>query len=298
MAWQPIDGFINLLKPPGPTSQEAVTLVRRILGAAKGGHAGTLDPMAAGVLVICLGRATRLAEYAGGGVKTYRAEITFGLTTDTLDAEGQVTAEVDASGVGEEALREALAGLTGALTQVPPAYSAVHVGGRRAYRHALSGAAVAPEPRAVQVHRLDLLEFLPGERPRALVEVECSRGTYVRSLALQIAERMGTVGYLSFLLRTRAGEFGIAQALTPDEVGDEVAAGRDPVLPLDWPLGGLPRLDLDEAQARRVMHGSAVEAPGEGTVRLYWQNEMIAVGEAGSGQARPHLVFRSEPQCS
>lgn len=294
MQWQAIDGFINLLKLPGLTSQEAVTITRRTLGAAKGGHAGTLDPAAAGVLVVCLGRATRLADLVGAGTKTYRAEITFGQSTATLDAEGQVVAEADTAGVTEPALRAALAALTGEIEQYPPAYSAVHVGGRRLYELARAGREVNPEPRRVTIARFDLLDLQP-DPPRALVEVECSRGTYVRSLAAQVASRLGTVGYLSFLLRTRAGEFALADALTPEEVGDALAAGRDPVLPLDWPLQHLPRLDLAAADALAVIHGRPVAAEGEGWVRLYAQGRLLALAEAADGQASPRIVFPSPP---
>jgi len=294
MHWQAIDGFLNLLKPPGLTSQEAVTLARRVLGAAKAGHAGALDPVAAGVLPVCLGKATRLADLVSEGSKTYRAEITFGLATDTLDVEGQVSAQAEAGMVSAPALKQALGSLVGEIEQVPPAYSAVHVAGRRLYEYARAGVEIAPPVRRVRVMRLELLDFLPSPgSPRALVEVVCSRGTYIRSLAAQVAGKLGTVGYLSFLLRTRAGAFALPAAQTIEEVGDRLAAGEDPVLALDWPLGHLPRLDLGEAEARLAGHGGTLPCPESGLVRLYWGDRLLAVAEAEEGLARPRIVFGS-----
>ena len=297
MHWQAIDGFLNLLKPPGLTSQEAVTLVRRTLAAAKAGHAGTLDPAAAGVLAVCLGKATRLADLVGAGDKAYRAEITFGLATSTLDSEGEVTARADSGGVTPGALGQALAGLVGEIEQYPPTYSAVHVEGRRLYEWARAGQAVAVPPRRVRVSRFELLDYQPGPPPRALVEVTCSRGTYVRVLAAQVGEALGTAAYLSFLLRTRAGEFGLEEALTPEEVGDAVAAGRSPVLPLDWPLAAWPAVELPAVEARRACHGGAVPAAGEGWVRLYHGGRLLAAAQAAQGWAQPKMVFEDAP-CS
>jgi tRNA pseudouridine55 synthase len=251
-------GFVNVLKPPGMTSHDVVQVARRLLGTRRVGHTGTLDPAAAGVLVLAIGPATRLAEFIEGADKSYRAEITLGVTTDTLDAEGQVASRQSAAGVTEAALRDVLGGLTGTIEMRPPAHSAISVGGRRLYELARAGEAVQAPLREVKVHELALMQFTPGEAATALLDVVCSKGTYVRSLAGMIGERLGCGAHLSMLLRTRVGPHTIAQAVTLEELA---AAPQEHLVPIAQALAHLPQVRLGPEAVEILRHGQAVPAP-------------------------------------
>ncbi len=258
-----LDGVLNMLKPPGMTSHDVVDGVRRIACMRKVGHCGTLDPAAAGVMVLMLGGATRMSEFLVGCDKTYRAEITLGLSTDTLDGEGTIVAEADASDVTGERVSEELAGLTGEIEMVPPMHSAVWHEGRRLYEIAREGETVEVESRRVTVHRFELLEFTPGERARALTEVVCSSGTYVRSLAAMLGEALGCPAYLSFLVRTRVGAQRIEDSLTGRELSEaahehrvgELLGAPEEVL-CEW-----PRIEADRETAVALCRGMQTEAP-------------------------------------
>jgi tRNA pseudouridine55 synthase len=300
------EGFLNLLKPPGMTSHDLVVSVRALFGRAAGcqpalrvGHLGTLDPAAVGVLPIALGRATRLFQFAGGTQKAYRGEITFGLTTDTLDAEGRVTGASDSSALTEGILRDLLAAFLGVIEQRPPAFSAVHAGGRRL--HELTRAGGTPTlpapPRRVKVFSLDLVAFAPGRRARALVDAVCSPGTYLRSLADDIGRAAGCGACLSFLVRTRAGRFELAESFTLEELGRHSEAGTqdDLLLPLEWPLAHLPAVSLPARQAKdfvrgtRVLTGAAEAWPA----RVHDpEGALLGLGQVlAGGQLRPRVVL-------
>jgi tRNA pseudouridine55 synthase len=209
-----VNGFINLLKPPGPTSHDMVAFVRRLLGVKRVGHTGTLDPMAVGVLVVAVGRATRLISYLED-TKTYRGEITFGKTTSTLDAGGDIKSVCPASFQRQE-LDDVLPQFTGPILQTPPMVSAVKWRGQRLYDLARQGLEVERKPRPVVIHQLTVLSFIPDSSyPRALIECTCSAGTYIRSLAADIGDALGVGAYLSFLLRAQSGAFTITNSLTP-----------------------------------------------------------------------------------
>lgn len=255
-------GFLNVLKSPGLTSHDVVSDVRKLCGGAKVGHVGTLDPAAAGVLLVAVGPATRLAQYLETLAKSYRAVFTFGITTDSADAEGTVTRREPAATVTEEAVTAALAELTGEISMVPPAHSAVHVGGRRAYELARKGHEVVVPARTVHVSRLQMLSFTDGEFPEAVVDVECSKGTYVRSLAVMAGERLGCGAYLSGLVRTAVGPHCIEAAATIAELaGDGVAAHL--VSPSEA-LARLPAVSLEEAEVEAVGHGRPIPGRGRG----------------------------------
>jgi len=298
------DGFLNLLKPPGMTSHDVVAFVRELLAIRRAGHLGTLDPAAAGVLPIAVGRATRLFAFAAGPDKAYRAETTFGLTTDTLDAEGAVTSVADASSLTRDVLLGLLPRFTGEIEQRPPAFSAARSGGRKLYELARRGAAVAGSPRRVIISRLELVDFQSGPRPRALVDVVCSAGTYLRALAadlgraaLQGPSGAGCGAYLSFLVRTRVGRFALAEALTLEECRE--AAGRDAlseaILPLDWPLSHLPAVTVEAGAAVRFAQGTSVLAtpPAVAMARAYGPgNRFLGLGSVSAqGQLRPQVVL-------
>lgn len=299
-----VDGFLNLLKPPGMTSHDLVALLRTAVGAPapRAGHLGTLDPAAAGVLPICLGRATRLFRFAGGAEKAYRAEIVFGTRTDTLDAAGRVVSQADSSALAEDHLRRILDGFIGDLQQVPPAFSAAKVGGLRLHEHARRGTEVAGRPKPVTVLSLDLVGFTPGPSAHALLDITCSPGTYVRVLVDDIGRAATCGAYLAFLVRTRAGRFGLSSALTIEEVAearraDELSAH---VLPLDWPLTHLSEVCLEDPAARSFAAGSRVFAgvQREWPVRVYGPARVfLGLGEVlGKGQLQPRVVLREQPQ--
>jgi tRNA pseudouridine55 synthase len=236
-----LHGFLVVDKPGGLTSHDVVARVRRAAGRrSRVGHAGTLDPMATGVLVLALGVATRLLEYATGQDKRYRAELTLGVETDTYDADGRVVAERTAD-VSAAELERALAPLRGQIEQRPPAFSAVQVGGRRLYDLARRGEAVEPPVRRVTIHELALLEWRP---PRATIELLCSKGTYVRSLAHDLGRALGCGAHLSALRRLASGAFELADAVGLEAAVFEIAAGRGERLlrPLELAVAELPRL--------------------------------------------------------
>jgi tRNA pseudouridine55 synthase len=243
------DGLLLVDKPKGITSHDAVDAVRRAVGIRKVGHAGTLDPMATGLLVMGVGRATRLLRFLGDMDKEYEGTARLGEETDTLDAEGTVvrSAPVD---VAEAAVAEGMAALTGELRQRPPAYSAVRVGGRRLHREARAGRAVEAEPRTVRVDAFELGSF---DGRDAGFRVVCSGGTYVRSLVADLGTRLGTGAHLARLVRTRIGPFRVEDASPPDAPGS--------LLPLERAVDHLPRLDLSEDEAEAARHGRPLGPP-------------------------------------
>jgi tRNA pseudouridine55 synthase len=243
------DGILLVDKPRGITSHDAVDRVRRALGIKKVGHAGTLDPMASGLLVMGVGRGTRLLRFLADLDKEYEGTGQLGVETDTLDTEGEVvrTADVD---VSEADLRSAMEALTGDIEQRPPAYSAVQVGGERSYKAARRGQVLEAQPRAVRVDAFELLGFTP---PDFEFRVVCSSGTYVRSLVAEVGAHLGPGAHLTRLIRTRIGHFSLQDAKPPDDVGDP--------LPLETAVAHLPRLDLSEDEAMAARHGRPLGPP-------------------------------------
>lgn len=211
-----MDGVINILKPPGMTSNDVVSAVRRYTGIKKVGHTGTLDPGAAGVLPVCLGKATKIVDYIMEGSKTYIAEITLGKATDTYDKYGEETeACPDISHIDNEAVCRVIESFRGVITQRPPAYSAVKINGKRAYELAREGKEVETKERTVEIKDIKILSI---ELPRIMIEVTCSKGTYIRSLCSDIGKSLGSAAYMSFLLRTATGSFSIKDSCTLDDL--------------------------------------------------------------------------------
>ncbi len=243
-----MDGVLVVDKPAGPTSHDMVDRARRAFGLRRVGHTGTLDPFATGVLPLCLGKATRLARFLGEGEKVYRATVRLGFATSTDDLTGVALSEPREVRLDSGALRQVLDELVGTMEQVPPAFSARRVEGRRLYERARRGEAVPRTSRAVTVHALDLLQV---EEDRVDLEVRCSPGTYVRALARDLGEKLGVGGHLSRLRRTRSGSFDLEQAVP----GDEIAGGRDRVLPLEALLPELPAVRVGRAGGELVRHG-------------------------------------------
>lgn len=205
-----IDGILNIIKPPGKTSFQVVSLVRRLSGERRVGHAGTLDPDATGVLVLCLGQGTRIIEFLAKATKTYRAEIELGITTDTYDASGKITERRDTSFVTEEEVRRVLYSFHGSTEQTPPMYSAAKYKGQRLYQLARAGIEVPRKPKTVEFFRLELLEWHP---PLFTIEVECSAGTYIRSLAQDLGQILGCGAHLKKLVRLKSDPFHIDDAI-------------------------------------------------------------------------------------
>ena len=206
-----VDGILNVNKPGGKTSFSLVAMVRRLSGVKRVGHAGTLDPMASGVLPICLGQGTRVVEFLQGAPKAYRAEIELGVATDTYDASGQVTRRGDFSGVSQQRLRTALAAFDGLIQQIPPMYSAVKYQGKPLYKLARAGISVERRSRLARIDGLELIDWQP---PVATIEVVCGKGTYIRSLAHDLGEALGCGAHLKSLVRLRYGRFDIEDAVS------------------------------------------------------------------------------------
>lgn len=288
-------GIVSLLKPPGMTSHDAVAHVRRVLKTKRVGHTGTLDPAAAGVLLICVGQATRLVEALQIGTKEYLAEATFGYETDTLDAVGQTVRECDAKMVNEKQVEKACAAFRGAIDQEPPMHSAIKVGGQKLYDIARAGGEAAVPKRSVVISALEVTRFFDEPRPRAFLRIECSSGTYIRSLVRDIGRELGNAATMTFLSRARNGAFCLANTVTPDEFESS------PVL---WPLHdvlqnlyGAAIIDdeLTHAlwQGKGVVWSAKPESGSQG--RLLWSNQeknLLALAvEQGDGQWKPEKVF-------
>jgi tRNA pseudouridine55 synthase len=284
-------GVLVVDKPAGPTSFEVVRRVRALLRAGKAGHTGTLDPLATGVLAVCVEEAVKLQHYLTEGDKEYQAEVAFGAATDTEDAEGRVTERGDPAGLDEERVRAALPRLTGTISQVPPMYSAVRVAGRRLHESAREGREVERRPRAVQVHRLELLRFRPadGGLASATLRVRCGKGTYVRTLAADLGRALGVPAHLAGLRRTAAGPFTLAQAITLAEAEALAAAGPEPLrarlLAPAEALAFLPAVPLAPVQARELAHGQAVaaSAPAGLCRALAPDGSLLAICSADAG---------------
>ena len=292
-----VSGILNVHKEAGPTSFDVVSLVRRGTGVRKAGHAGTLDPAASGVLLVCLGQAVRISEYLMDLPKTYRAVIELGSATDTYDAEGSTTLTGDPTDVSRESVGTALEQFVGEIQQVPPAHSAVKIDGQRAYRLARSGQQVTLAPRPVRVYRIELLRF---ESPLVEVEVECGKGTYIRSLANDIGENLRCGAHLSKLVRTSVGPFDIESAVEMQalESGFESGSWRETVLPIDWGLAHLQALTLGVVDEQDLRHGQALRLDAQGSAgeerRAYGEDGSllgIIRRDANEGVWRPRKVF-------
>ena len=284
-----LDGLLVIDKPSGMTSHDVVQQVRRWAKQRRVGHLGTLDPLATGVLPLALGEATKLSQLLTLGKKGYRGRIQLGVQTTTYDGEGEVTASREGPWPGIDVIEKALDRFRGEIMQVPPPYSAVKRDGEAAYRKARRGETVTLEPRPVTLYRLEVLSY---EAPELELEVDCSAGTYLRSLAHDLGGELGTFAYLKQLIRTRSGPFSLDQAVSLD------ALDRDRIIPMAAATG-LPTFDVDARTARRVGRGIQLGrhevrgAPPEGTLQLVHKGRLVALLEAMEGlpQLRTLRVF-------
>ena len=302
------EGFLNVLKPPGMTSHDVVAYLRRTIAQKRIGHTGTLDPQAAGVLPVCLGRATRLSAMVTDQCKGYRAELTLGWSTDTQDAWGApictLPAEAVQERIGDTCIRAVLAEYIGTIQQQPPMVSAVRHKGRKLYEWARDGVEVERPSREVTIHSLEILRMDENTQgyPRVLLEIVCSKGTYVRTLCADVGERLGVGGHMSYLLRTRSGPFDLAEAITLEEATEafQKETFNSLLKPLDYVLQALSLLVVDQDLAQRFQHGQPLADPEElwaegELVRVYAPgNIFIGLGQKLKAQIWPQKVFHEE----
>lgn len=288
-----MNGVLNVLKPPGMTSHDVIDYIRRVFGIKKAGHTGTLDPGAAGVLVVCLGSSTRLSRFLHNDDKEYRAEITFGLTTSTGDSFGTKVTAGDARQLTETDIRTALKLFTGVVSQVPPMTSALKWQGRKLYELARSGLVVERPARNVRVHSLKYIwgTGWGNPRPKALLHITCSKGTYIRTLCADLGQHLGCGAYMSFLVRTRAGCFKIEDSLTLEEILAAVSAGTIAsfIIKNEEALAAFSAVTVKNGAVKSVKSGSKLYLPGvdklppglgEGAmVRLMGPEGLLAVAE-------------------
>lgn len=274
-----MDGFLNILKPPGMSSHDVISAVRKVLHIKRVGHAGTLDPAAAGVLPIAAGQAARLIEYLELADKTYRAELTFGFATDSGDDTGNIIEEIpDFAMPTREAIDQVLRAFTGRIRQVPPAHSAIKINGRRACDLLRQGKEVEVPAREVTIHSLQLLAYEP-ERKRILIDVQCSKGTYIRSLCADIGTALNLPATMTFLVRSRVGDFALAEAQTLEELA---VLKEKALLAPEAYLDHLPRYDLAPAREKAFCNGLGTgerrRVPQTDTLRVYSDGSFLGIG--------------------
>ncbi len=286
-------GFLNLLKPPGMSSHDMISAARRALGVKRIGHAGTLDPAAAGVLPVAVGQAARLLEYLELADKSYRAEVLFGVATDSGDDTGNILARGEDSVPEKATLRETLASLTGEQEQTPPAHSAVKINGRRAYDLVRSGEKVNIPSRRVHIKDIRLV----CKREHSIViDVDCSKGTYIRSLIITLGERLGLLTTMGFLLRTRVGDFSIEEAMTLEELA---ARGEASLLPPETMLSHMNRYNIMASRRKAFCNGLATgvrDISEEGTYCVFSDGAFLGIGRYSgkSGELTPVKVIQQE----
>lgn len=287
-------GVLVVDKPAGMTSHDVVAVVRRAAGTRRVGHTGTLDPDATGVLVCCVGDATRLVRFLQDSPKTYQASMVLGLATSTQDASGEPVFEADASAVDEGALCAALTEFQGRIQQVPPMVSAVRVDGERLHELARRGEVVEREARTVTVHDLVLEAFTPGERATASFLVTCSPGTYVRTIAHDLGEVLGVGGSLTALRRLANAGFTVDEAVSLDEVERRGADGSidEVVVPTVHALRYRPTVEVDDATVRRLVHGASLPSQGiDGVYAVRHRDDLVGVYRDEDGEGRPEVVL-------
>jgi tRNA pseudouridine55 synthase len=294
-----ITGWICLDKAAGQTSTQAVAAVKRLYGAAKAGHAGTLDPLATGALPIALGDATKTVPFVQDGRKVYRFTIRWGIETDTDDAEGTAVATSD-DRPDRDAIEAILPDFTGEIMQRPPTYSAIKIDGERAYDLAREGAAVEPEERPVAIHRLTVVEV--PDRDHAVLDAECGKGTYVRALARDLGRKLGCYGHVVALRREVVGPFDGEAMVSLEQLTEARDEGGHAALdallrPVGFVLGELPELAITSEAAARLRRGQSVlirgrDVPATGAAQATCAGESIAIGEIEQGAFHPKRVFR------
>jgi len=286
-------GILLLDKPVGITSNSALGRAKRLLGIKKAGHTGTLDPMASGLLVLCFGEATKVSAFLLDADKSYDAEATLGVTTDSEDAEGEVVAEQTVPAFSAGDIESVLARFRGPIEQIPPMHSALKHQGQRLYKLARRGEVIERPPRSIVIHELECVQW---NKPKLQLRVRCSKGTYIRSLVRDIGQALGCGAHLSRLRRTRSAPFGLADALALDQLEAlDAEAARDRLRPADEALMHLPAVHLDAQESQRLRHGqklAGVNGADAGPLRAYDELGLIGIGEGdGAGHLRAKRLF-------
>ncbi|MBR0062129.1 MAG: tRNA pseudouridine(55) synthase TruB [Selenomonadaceae bacterium] len=278
------DGFINLKKISGMTSHDAVNHVRKIFLTRKVGHAGTLDPLASGVLPVAIGRATKFIEYLADCDKVYRAEILFGVATDSGDLEGKIISRADFQMPMVDELNAALKSFVGEIEQTPPKFSAIKINGRKAYDLARKNLAFDMPRRLIKIFNIELVETSENS---ATIEIECGKGTYIRSLAVDLGERLKIPATLKNLIRLRVGDFDIKNSVTLDELDTEN------ILPIESCLNHLPRFELNEKRIRAFMNGlpTTINLSDEKFLRICAGGKFLGVGRIENGELRSSKIL-------
>nr|WP_231848259.1 tRNA pseudouridine(55) synthase TruB [Gloeobacter violaceus] len=289
-----LEGFLNLDKPAGLTSHDCIARLRRVLGERRIGHGGTLDPAATGVLPVAVGRATRLLRFLSEG-KVYRATVRFGLSTDTDDLEGNILADAGAADLDLGRVQVHLQAFRGTISQVPPRYSAIHQEGERLYDLARRGVAIAEiAPRTVEIQALTVLDWYPGHYPELQIEIACSTGTYIRSIARDLGTALGTGATLARLLRTRSGPFALEASLPLAAVEAGFQAGTVPLIGPRTALAHLAAVHLEPPLAARWLMGQRVPGDCEGAFAQIWECEtdrFLGVAACEAGSLQPLVVL-------
>ncbi len=279
-----VNGYLNLFKLPGPTSHDMISQIRKSYKFKKVGHLGTLDPAACGVLPICIGKATKFSQYVINQDKIYRFELTLGKTTDTLDALGEVTEEVKVEKQHEEALKQNYTRLIGETEQIPPMFSAVKMKGKKLYELAREGKEVRRKTRKIRIYSLSLIkEYEQKGQKRFLFQVACSKGTYIRTLAYDLAELSGCkAGHVSFLLREKSGPFKLDNALIFQNLPHKEQKLKELMFPIDFPLSHYPSLVLNnEKSAQRFTNGNFLSASIVKKLSTFQEKDLIRVYHKG-----------------
>ena len=275
-----VDGLLVLDKPTGMSSNAALQYAKRLFGAAKAGHTGSLDPLATGVLPLCFGEATKFSQFLLDADKGYESTFVLGVGTDTADADGAVIAQASAVHLTEDVVTQAMATLTGAIEQVPPMYSALKVDGQPLYKRARAGEQVERTARPVEIYCFELLSFEPGEQVRLGVKVRCSKGTYIRTLAEDLGAALGVPAHVATLRRCQSGPFALDDCVTPEQLTAVKASGTETDLdallqPIESGIQHLPRLSLSEAATFYIRQGQPVLVPNGP------QSGMVRIADAG-----------------
>ena len=275
-----VDGLLVLDKPSGMSSNAALQHAKRMFGAAKAGHTGSLDPLATGVLPLCFGEATKFSQFLLDADKGYESTFVLGVGTDTADADGAVIAEASAAPLTEVAVIQAMATLTGAIEQMPPMYSALKVDGQPLYKRARAGEQVERAARSVHIYRFELLSCEPDEQMRLTVRVHCSKGTYIRTLAEDLGAALGVPAHVATLRRCQSGPFAVDDCVTPEQLTAVKESGADTDLdtllqPIESCIQHLPRLSLSEAATFYIRQGQPVLVPNGP------QSGMVRIADAG-----------------
>lgn len=281
------DGIVNVLKPPGMTSHDVVSRIRRIYGVKKAGHSGTLDPDAAGVLPVFIGNATRLLEYAASGIKHYRAEGILGIRTDTGDDSGNVLETKTVPEISVAEFEDTLQQFRGKILQVPPMYSALKINGKKLYEYARKGIEIERAARPVDILHLDCIKLFP---PFFCLDIECSKGTYIRTLLEDIAVSLGTCACMTFLLRTKAGDFSIEESFTLNEIAENPVKV---LLPPEYAVRKMEKLCVNVLQAFRITNGvrTTIKGTASGTYSLYLGNVFLGTVTVAEEIVKPKKIM-------